>query len=103
VVELFVFVAAGGAFFFVFAPGALCATAIEPVTRKALTQKLAANFKYLVIGILISVAGFDFFRPSSTPTPKPLVDTTSAPPVGRSCGPQSAVIQTKYSSLLRQI
>jgi hypothetical protein len=39
-------------FFFVLAVGVVCAVASDPVTRKALIQKLAANFKYLFIGVL---------------------------------------------------
>jgi hypothetical protein len=65
-VELFV-LAVVPAFFFVFAPGALCAIAIEPVTRKALTQKLAANFKYLFIGVLFPKQRLDFFAPPVQP------------------------------------
>ena len=50
------FVAAGAGlvvelplFFFGFGVGVVCAMAIDPVTRNALIQKLAANFKYLFI------------------------------------------------------
>jgi hypothetical protein len=78
----------------------LCAVAIDPAARKALTQKLAANFRYRFIGHL---SKYFFSTASSTPTPAHRVDTTSASPLARSCGPPHAVIQTKYSSLLRQI
>jgi hypothetical protein len=36
-------------FFFGFVVGVVCAIAIDPATRNALIQKLAANFKYLFI------------------------------------------------------
>jgi hypothetical protein len=39
-------------FFLAFAVGVVCAVAIDAVTRKALIQKLAANFKYLFINVL---------------------------------------------------
>jgi hypothetical protein len=89
-------------FFFAFAVDVVCAVAIDAVTRKALIQKLAANFKYLFINVL-SQTGFDNHCLSSTPTPPHPVDTTSAAPYLSSCGPPPAVIQTIYSSLLRQI
>ena len=78
----------------------LCAVAIDPAARKALTQKPAANFRYRFIGHL---SKYFFSTASSTPTPTHRVDTTSALPLAPSCGPPHAVIQTKYSSLLRQI
>jgi hypothetical protein len=87
-------------FFFGLAVGAVCATAIEPAARNAPTQKLAANFKYRFI---VDLSGNFFSTASSTPTPTRLVDTTSAPPAAPACGLSPAVIQTKYSSLLRQI
>jgi hypothetical protein len=80
--------------------GVLCAVAIDPAARKALTQKLAANFRYRFIGHL---SRYFFSTVSSTPTTTHRVDTTSASPFAPSCGPPHAVIQTKYSSLLRQI
>ena len=89
--------------FFVFAVGVVCAPAIDPATRNALIQKLAANFKYLFIAILFPKQVSTSINPFSTPSPARLVDTTSAPPATRSCGPALAVIQTRYSSLLRQI
>jgi hypothetical protein len=79
---------------------ALCAVAIDPAARKALTQKPAANFRYRFIGHL---SKYFVSTASSTPTPTQRVDTTSASPSAPSCGPPHAVIQTKYSSLLRQI
>jgi hypothetical protein len=53
-VELFVAAGAGllvelPLFFFGFGAGVVCAVAIDPATRNALIQKLAANFKYLFI------------------------------------------------------
>jgi hypothetical protein len=36
-------------FFFAFAAEVVCAVAKDPATRKALTQKLPANFRYFVI------------------------------------------------------
>jgi hypothetical protein len=55
-VEFVVFVAGAGVvelpLFFAFAAGVVCAPAIDPAIRNALIQKLAANFKYLFIGIL---------------------------------------------------
>jgi hypothetical protein len=78
----------------------LCAVAIDPAARKAPTQKLAANFRYRFI---VHLSKYFFSTASSTPTPTHRVDTTSASPSGRSCGPPHAVIQTNYSSLLRQI
>lgn len=39
-------------FFFVLAVGVVCAVANDPATRKALIQKLAANFKYFLIGVI---------------------------------------------------
>jgi hypothetical protein len=39
-------------FFFALAVGVVCAVASDPVIRKALIQKLAANFKYFFIGVL---------------------------------------------------
>jgi hypothetical protein len=39
-------------FFFAFGAGVVWAMAIDPVTRNALIQKLAANFKYLFIDVL---------------------------------------------------
>ncbi len=78
----------------------VCATAIEPTARNALTQKLAANFRYRFIADLSS----DFVsNTSSTPMPSRRVDTTSAAPQPPSCGPKPAVIQQIYSSLPRQI
>ena len=54
--EFAVFVAGAGVvelpLFFAFAVGVVCAPAIDPAIRNALIQKLAANFKYLFIGIL---------------------------------------------------
>jgi hypothetical protein len=53
--ELFVVAAGAGLvvelplFFFAFPAGVVCAMAIDPATRNALIQKLAANFKYLFI------------------------------------------------------
>ncbi len=53
--ELFVVAAGAGLvvelplFFFAFGAGVVWAIAIDPVTRNALIQKLAANFKYLFI------------------------------------------------------
>jgi hypothetical protein len=38
-------------FFFAFAVDLVCATAIDPVIRNALIQKLAANFRYRLIGV----------------------------------------------------
>jgi len=58
----------------------LCAVAIEPTARNALTQKLAANFKYRFIGIL---SRYFFSTASSTSTPTRPVDTTSASPSAR--------------------
>jgi hypothetical protein len=55
----------------------LCAVAIDPAARKALTQKLAANFRYRFIGHLSKCF---FSTASSTPTPTHRVDTTSASP-----------------------
>jgi hypothetical protein len=89
-------------FFFAFAVDVVCAVAIDAVTRNALIQKLAANFKYLFI-TSSPEPGFDSHRLSSTPTPPHPVDTTSAAPYLSSCGPPPAVVQTIYSSLLRQI
>jgi hypothetical protein len=87
-------------FFYAFAVDLVCAITIDPVIRKALIQKLAANFRYRLIGFLSS----NFFSTaSSTLTPVRLVDTTSALPCLSSCDPSPAVIQTMYSSLLRQI
>jgi len=64
-----VFVVELPAFFFAFGVVAVCAGAIDPATKNALTQKLAANFKYL------------FIDPSCTrsvhPPPRGVVDTTS--------------------------
>jgi len=80
--------------------GVLCAVAIDPAQRKTLIQKLDANFRYRFIGHL---SRYFFSTASSTPTPTHRVDTTSALPLAPSCGPPHAVIQTKYSSLLRQI
>jgi hypothetical protein len=84
--ELFVAAGAGVVvelplFFFVLAVLAgvdvLCAVAIDPATRKALTQKPAANFRYPFIAHLSR----NFFSTtSSTLTPLRRVDTTSAPP-----------------------
>ena len=71
-------------FFFVLAVtvgvGVLCAVAIDPAARNALTQKLAANFRYRFIGVLSRCF---FSTASSTPTPTLLVDTTSASPLAR--------------------
>ena len=78
----------------------VCATAIDPVIRNALIQKLAANFRYPLIG---SPSSDLFSTAFSTLTPVRLVDTTYASPYPSSCGPSPAVIQTIYSSLLRQI
>ena len=54
--EFVVFVADAGVVelppFFAFAVDVVCAPAIDPAIRNALIQKLAANFKYLFIGIL---------------------------------------------------
>jgi hypothetical protein len=90
-----VFVVELPAFFFAFGVAVVCAGAIDPATKNALTQKLAANFRYL------------FINPSCTrsvhPSLRNRVDTTSASTIPLSCGPQPAVVQTKYSSLLRQI
>jgi hypothetical protein len=53
--ELFVVAAGAGLvvelplFFLGFGAGVVCAVAIDPATRNALIQKLAANFKYLFI------------------------------------------------------
>jgi hypothetical protein len=52
--ELFVVAGAGlvvelPLFFFGFVVGVVCAMAIDPATRNALIQKLAANFRYLFI------------------------------------------------------
>ena len=65
-------------FAFAFAVGVVvCAVAIEPAARNALTQKLAANFRYPFIADLSR----NFFSTtSSTPTPAHRVDTTSASP-----------------------
>jgi len=52
-------------FFFAFGAGVVWAMAIDPVTRNALIQKLAANFKYLFIDVL-SRTGV------STPIPCPV-------------------------------
>jgi hypothetical protein len=64
-----VFVVELPAFFFAFGVVVVCAGAIDPATKNALTQKLAANFKYL------------FIDPSCTrsvhPPPRDVVDTTS--------------------------
>jgi hypothetical protein len=83
------------AFFFALGGVAVCAEAIDPTIRNALTQKLAANFKYL------------FIDPSCHPfsTPAPTIPGRYNFCINRplSCGPSHAVIQTKYSSLLRQI
>lgn len=57
-----------------------CAVAIDPAARNALTQKLAANFRYRFIGIL---SKYFFSTASSTPTPTHRVDTTSASPSAR--------------------
>ena len=53
----------------------LCAVAIDPAARKALTQKLAANFRYRFIDHL---SRYFFSTASSTPTSTHRVDTTSA-------------------------
>jgi hypothetical protein len=67
-------------FAFAFAVGVVCAVAIEPAARNALTQKLAANFRYRFIADLSR----NFFSTtSSTPTPARRVDTTSASPKAR--------------------
>jgi hypothetical protein len=67
-------------FAFAFAVDVVCAVAIEPAARNALTQKLAANFRYLFIADLSR----NFFSTtSSTPTPAHGVDTTSASPNSR--------------------
>jgi hypothetical protein len=64
-----VFVVELPAFFFAFGVVVVCAGATDPATKNALTQKLAANFKYL------------FIDPSCTrsvhPSPRGAVDTTS--------------------------
>jgi hypothetical protein len=66
-------------FFFAFAVtvgvDVVCAVAIDPAARNALTQKLAANFRYRFIGVL---SRYFFSTASSTPTPTHRVDTTSA-------------------------
>jgi hypothetical protein len=56
-----VFVVELPAFFFAFGVAVVCAGAIDPATRNALTQKLAANFKYLFID--------PSCHPFSTPAP----------------------------------
>jgi hypothetical protein len=67
-------------FAFAFAVDVVCAVAIEPAARNALTQKLAANFRYPFIADLSR----NFFSTtSSTPTPARQVDTTSASPNAR--------------------
>jgi hypothetical protein len=67
-------------FAFAFAVDVVCAVAIEPAARNALTQKLAANFRYPFIADLSR----NFFSTtSSTPTPAHPVDTTSASPNAR--------------------
>ena len=67
-------------FAFAFAVDVVCAVAIEPAARNALTQKLAANFRYPFIADLSR----NFFSTtSSTPTPARRVDTTSASPNAR--------------------
>jgi hypothetical protein len=58
----------------------VCAVAIDPAARNALTQKLAANFRYRFIGVL---SRYFFSTASSTPTPRRRVDTTSASPSAR--------------------
>jgi hypothetical protein len=64
-------------FAFAFVVGVVCAVAIEPAARNALTQKLAANFRYPFIADL---SRNYFSTTSSTPTPAHRVDTTSASP-----------------------
>lgn len=83
------------AFFFALGGVAVCAEPIDPTIRNALTQKLAAYFRYRFID--------PSCYPFSTPAPSAPVDTTSASTDPLSCGPSNAVIQTKYSSLPRQI
>ena len=58
----------------------LCAEAIDPTTRNALTQKPAANFRYPFIA---NLSRNFFSTTSSTLTPLRRVDTTSAPPPPR--------------------
>jgi len=89
-------------FFFAFAVDVVCAAAIDAVTRNALIQKLTVNFKYLLIDVLsrtrlLLTSPVQYSHPIA---PSRYNFRGTAHP---SCGPPPAVIQTKYSSLLRQI
>jgi hypothetical protein len=105
--ELVVFVAGAELvvelpFFFAFAfvVGVVCAVAIEPAARNALTQKLAANFRYPFISRPLKELLLNHFQYTHPSAPGRYNFSVTQP---RSCGPPHAVIQTMYSSLLRQI
>jgi hypothetical protein len=76
----------------------VCVHATEPASISAPAATPRLKYPRVTIHIL-SI----FHNSISTPPPQTSVDTTSAAPSASSCGHPHAVVQTIYSSLLRQI